>query len=507
MSESLERIAEELGISREKLGTCSEALRESIFNWAVENYAQAFIDFHKKKANSLMEEVNKLSNPFRNGWKGKEYSAELVLPEGIKDPKVVGLEGSGLECHLENETARLVVSGTPSVDGKKEIILEYSYAGAVEGMSPCERTFQFVINPDPRAMWKDVEVPKDIEYYKDDTEIKFVKGEPEANGTPGKNMVAASRRGRSHAHEGKPRDDDFELCYCQESGWYILAVADGAGSAEFSREGARLACQAAVKVCQEKLEESKNDFDAFLKTTTLNNPGEKSEEQLSDDDCPEETDAVYANRLPIAAAEQAFHREEQQEEQMSEDIKIKNEACKIVAEAARAAYDAIQKEAKDKGRQIKDYATTLLMTICKKFSKGYLIISFNIGDGAIGIIFKEKDCFKIQLNCTPDEGEFSGQTRFVTMGELSNDDTVVLQRIHVARKQDFQAVMLMTDGVSDAKFETRSSLNSEERWKDVWEDINSHLQDNNESSAKNLLEWLNFWSRGNHDDRTIAILY
>ena len=33
------------------------------------------------------------------------------------------------------------------------------------------------------------------------------------------------------------------------------------------------------------------------------------------------------------------------------------------------------------------------------------------------------------------------------------------------------------------------------------------LTDDNEKSQEQLLNWLNFWDRGNHDDRTIAILY
>lgn len=33
------------------------------------------------------------------------------------------------------------------------------------------------------------------------------------------------------------------------------------------------------------------------------------------------------------------------------------------------------------------------------------------------------------------------------------------------------------------------------------------LSDDNEVAKEQLLNWLDFWSPGNHDDRTIAILY
>ena len=68
----------------------------------------------------------------------------------------------------------------------------------------------------------------------------------------------------------------------------------------------------------------------------------------------------------------------------------------------------------------------------------------------------------------------------------------------------------MTDGVSDPKFETDANLQKPEMWDALWNDLQEggvELIDDNEKSQSQLLEWLNFWSKGNHDDRTIAILY
>lgn len=68
----------------------------------------------------------------------------------------------------------------------------------------------------------------------------------------------------------------------------------------------------------------------------------------------------------------------------------------------------------------------------------------------------------------------------------------------------------MTDGVSDPKFETDANLKKPEMWDALWNDLQEggvELTDDNEKSQTQLLEWLNFWSKGNHDDRTIAILY
>ena len=110
----------------------------------------------------------------------------------------------------------------------------------------------------------------------------------------------------------------------------------------------------------------------------------------------------------------------------------------------------------------------------------------------------------------PDEGEFAGQTRFLTMPEIFSDSNSFYNRCRFKIYPDFTALMLMTDGVSDPKFETDANLQNIDMWDALWKDLADNgveLTDDNEKSREQLLEWLNFWDRGNHDDRTIAILY
>lgn len=94
-------------------------------------------------------------------------------------------------------------------------------------------------------------------YKKDDIQIDYVKVEALSDGTPQKDIVAASKRGRSHAQEGKPRDDHFKMSH-MDNGWYIMAVADGAGSAKYSREGSRIACEEVTNYCMAQLANSKD---------------------------------------------------------------------------------------------------------------------------------------------------------------------------------------------------------------------------------------------------------
>ena len=110
---------------------------------------------------------------------------------------------------------------------------------------------------------------------------------------------------------------------------------------------------------------------------------------------------------------------------------------------------------------------------------------------------------KVLVESLPYLREFSGQTRFLTMREIFGDR----QRISLAVVPDFTAIALMTDGVSDAKFETDANLRNPQKWRELWEDVRSAALAQAENPHEALLEWLNFWSPGNHDDRTIAFLY
>lgn len=63
---------------------------------------------------------------------------------------------------------------------------------------------------------------------------------------------------------------------------------------------------------------------------------------------------------------------------------------------------------------------------------------------------------------------------------------------------DFTALFLMTDGVSDPKFETDANLKSYDKWNELWADLKENgveLTDDNEEAANQLLNWLDFGLR------------
>ncbi len=393
-----------------------------------------------------------------NGTVGKEYETFFTLPaEHVNVISLEGVDELGL-TFASSQDGRCVLSGTPEKAGDFTLTLRYT---TVPGEPVSELRLPIAFNPDPRLLWVSKPVPADIRFPKDDEDKAYVCV-PEYGGVPQKDIVAASKRGRSHAQDAKPRDDDFRVSFNPQNGWYVLAVADGAGSAKYSREGSRIACKVTEEYCKQ----------------WLANKGEELEKAVR----------VYAADRSQDNLQPVVH-------------KVHDVLFKGATEAFRAIV--ARKDGCEDVAVLKDFSTTLLLAICRKFSFGWFVASFGVGDGAIGIYDKNSETVRL-LN-EPDGGEFAGQTRFLTMQSIFSDRP----RIRLSIVPDFTALMLMTDGISDPFFETDANLARKEKWDALWDSITKEvdLTDDNEDSARQLLGWLDFWSPGNHDDRTIAILY
>lgn len=443
----------------------TDAEYEDFVAWALKKMWNDYNQECMDKRIIIENKVKELPIVIPNGTVGKEYSASFSISQDlVVDYRLDGLDKVGLNYEISDNN-ECIIKGVPNEAGSFEVLLSYKYKGWVDGKPILQRKFSIAVNPDPRTLWKNIPTPKDIEYYQPDNDNAYVKVEAR-NGVPQKDIVAASQRGRSHAHEGNPRDDHFRVEYLKDSSWYILAVADGAGSAKYSRKGSSLACDTSVEHCKGFFADEKSlaDFEEYI--ITYNGDAKDEYRKLLGD---------------------SIH--------------------KLIGNAAFKSYKAIEAEANAKGVPMKNYATTLLLAVCKKFDFGWFVASFWVGDGAMCIYDKRRQYFK--LLGTPDEGEFAGQTRFLTMPEIFRDATSFYGRLKFSIEQDFTALMLMTDGVSDPAFETDSNLNKIEMWNELYDSITSevNLIDDNVESQYQLLKWLDFWSQGNHDDRTIAILY
>jgi hypothetical protein len=80
-------------------------------------------------------------------------------------------------------------------------------------------------------------------------------------GSHGCRMMAASRRGKQHAQEGRYRDDAFALAALDE--WLLIAVADGAGSHAHSRIGAHVAAEGAITGMRAAITDARDPLDVL----------------------------------------------------------------------------------------------------------------------------------------------------------------------------------------------------------------------------------------------------
>ena len=415
-----------------------------------------------------------------NAFEKQDYRGEVALPPCDSArfvlTGVTGVDESQHGLKIEVDENKFSITGTPDLsalrkDGQpapSEFTLTAKYRLEVDGASggayEGEKEFKLVIVSSSDTLWRDEPVNWDQmpePRYRNEnhaTDSAVLDGEE-------KHIVAASLRGRSHAQEGKPRDDAF--LFATTHGWQVLAVSDGAGSACYSREGARLACEKAVAVCCERLDDEsyRDGFEAHIKALSAT---------------PDETD----KRKPVG-----------------------DSLYTLLCHAANQARQAIAQEAALQGKETRTYAATLLLCVAKHFPFGWFVGSFWVGDGAIALYRRDTTPHTVYLMGEPDEGEYGGQTRFLTMPEVFSDASALYRRLRFRLVDDFSALFLMTDGVSDPKFETTNNLKNAEKWDALWDELTAANALTNAAESKQaLLEWLGFPSPGNHDDRTLLVL-
>lgn len=399
-------------------------------------------------------------------------------PEGIT---VSGLENTGLNITVSPDYLQGTISGVPDVSGTLTVTLT-----ALPQNITLEVSFELL--PDPKKLWK--QIPSQFDRYeRADDEIASISPDKsgadggEKSSEQGFTVIGASHRGRSHAHEGKPRDDSMGMYYDRDSGWYVTVVADGAGSAKYSRKGSEIACSTALDICRMKLTadgELASLIDRYVNTVSAE---EKSEEIIR---LQKSIKLKLYYILPVCALESRK---------------------KIISEA-RSVNSSLSGDAPEKQYSEKDYATTLLIAVAKRSRDRWFTASFSIGDGAIAVL---QDDGELCLMSEGDSGDFAGQTRFITMASVYADASAIVRRIkmHVCGRP--AAIMLMTDGVSDPKFASDTEMESAHAWQSLFKELKDNRiitdSDPADDEAQRLLEWLDFWSPGNHDDRTIVILH
>lgn len=380
----------------------------------------------------------KIGETYGEKVSGRDLNNNEVKVLDLKIP-----EGFGLSFNCESQE----LSGTPLVAGEHKFALQWS-----DQRGPARYTGEclLIVNPDAKSLWKNIEPPADDPYFKPNTGSKLIKADQFT-------IAAASCRGRSHAHVGSFRDDDFFIEHDAESGWSILIVADGAGGSKSSRWGSKLAVEAVGK---------------HLTGNLFGEPGNSLSTMLTGWN----SDIINVSKEVGTKFYYLFH------------------------EASSSAIKAIAAEAAGKGSAAKDYSSTLLAAAIRRVGDSMFISTYWMGDGAIAVYGPKG---KVRLMGTPDSGEYAGQTRFLDRKAIADADFA--KRIQLGMFTGITSVILMTDGISDPRFETDNGLLDPEKWDSLWEEISPYLT--GDTPESNLLGWLDFLTPGHHDDRTIALYW
>ena len=429
----------------------------------ISNLRELFVEFIRKYNYRFSNQEDiELEKPYRlpNAKNGEPY--EHSFNSNNSDKIIRNLEFTpdktfGLSFNREEQK----LSGKIDLGEAKKKGIDVELRTIFENSNYRSEIYKLHINPKTKDLWENIPSSRNIEFWKADSASEIIR---ENSAT----IIAARQRGRSHAHRGTCCDDDFKIIYNSKRNAFIVAVADGAGSCEYSRLGSQLTVNAVCKTIDEIINSEK--FDNLTNRESI-------DKNL--------TDAISKMFYYASYYDVSYHQE-----------KINDKNNKI--------------------SNFKQLYSTLLTTLALPLKNNkWLVCSYWIGDGALAIWENNE----ISLLGNPDGGQYSGETNFLSKEEITTSDNQpnyekISQRMRI-KIADYPLILLMTDGVSDPKFPSNNALHNREYWQKFIEE-KEQIDDNTSLSIKELLfkenpekeleNYLNFWSEGEHDDRTLALI-
>jgi serine/threonine protein phosphatase PrpC len=403
-----------------------------------------------------------MEQPLRipNGTVGKPYEA-VFDPEMAPYDQLTSFAWKGLdEIGLAYNHNEKKITGVPTQSGDINLILEFKIES--EAAEPLRKPVTLIINPDPKSLWKNISTDKNDPYWKEDDVTVFER-------LHDRHVLVSSKRGRSHANIGSFREDDFGF-KAIEGNWNLIVVADGAGSAKLSRKGSALTCTSVI--------------DFFSEAAVI-------EKMLSFDE-------LFFQ----------YNKDKSEENER----KVNQFVYNTLGNAALKTHKNLNAFAKAEGFSLKDLSSTLIFCLFKKYDNEYAILSFSVGDCPMAVL--SKDIHQVTMLNWLDVGEYGGGTRFITMPEIFQHEKFA-SRLGFTHVEDFSYLIMMSDGIYDPKFVVESALPKIEKWHEFLSDLNGQnpegkkvtLDPKNPQIKEELSGWMDFWSPGNHDDRTLAIVF
>jgi serine/threonine protein phosphatase PrpC len=397
-----------------------------------------------------------------NATVGKPYETKFDFDK-FKWKDITAFEFKGLEevgLRYDEKTKQL--TGVPTESGDIKFTFLFKVDGQPEDAPLNEKVITLIVNPDPKSLWKKLENDRNDPYWKEDNVTVFAP-------LGDRHILVSSKRGRSHANVGSFREDDFGFKDLN-NGWNIVVLSDGAGSARLARKGSAIACKGVVDYfLDEQSMENMKEFDGLLQQHVANT-GDETQKKLNH--------FVYNN----------------------------------LGKAAFQVHKQLEAFAAKEGVALKDLSSTLIFTLFRRYDVGYAFLSFGVGDCPIAIL--NKDVAEVTLMNWLDVGEFGGGTRFITMPEIFQSEKFAT-RFGFKLLPDFSYLFMMSDGIYDPKFVVEANLPNIKKWQEFLADLNGKNEDGirvelktgNRDIENQFSKWMDFWSAGNHDDRTLAIVF
>ena len=391
-------------------------------------------------------------NPFKSNASASVVPGEVEQTQILTKAELVGLSGKNKDGGSGGKPIKVVPppkEETPKTEPKAEEKKESEKPVAAPAPLPKAATWKVLPVNEP---WAPAEVAKEFPHL--DRHNYFDHEAFERIVSADWRVIGASRRGRKQAHDSRFREDAIAFGCTPEM--TVLTAADGAGSSKYSRIGSHVAVHSVVDECLKGVAELKDEE---------KKDGKKLEEAL---------------RKLLTA---------------------------VVKQARLAAVEVAEKSKLSP----KEFRATLL-TIIHFHDRGQeLLLSNQVGDGAISVLLKDKTVKKFGES---DSGEFSGEVSCFLTDSAAVEKAGNIQVL--TDVQDVEAMFLCSDGIEDPFYPIeKKSDDIFRQWHvGVEKPIDGFkIQPKQESifareaAAGALAEWLEFEKRGENDDRTILVMH
>lgn len=267
-------------------------------------------------------------------------------------------------------------------------------------------------------------------------------------------IVAATRRGRLHAHHGTHREDAFH--FTKGERFTVLCVSDGAGSCRYSRIGSETTSREITRRLHEWLETNRPTL-ASLPAGEL-------------------------AKLIGAAMVDAVHKT----------------VLGLHELATKAACSP------------KDFRCTLLLAVLYKSDIEAALLTSQVGDGFIASLESDGQA---QRHGESDSGAYSGE---VTCFIPDADSPTHASRIRLLPVGELESLILCSDGIEDPFYplEKNAAVIFHQLYHGATDKLSGFENQalfapviGHPAAAANLEKWLGFEKKGENDDRTIVVLH